>query len=421
MRKIHKAQPAGEAAYMETKGMDEGEAPKIHTLKVADDPEEGFQDSLPPWLKGNDLFALKAQTPGLLICGPNGGEDGAILRQKRKLVIGGSSKMGKTWTLCDLALAVASGGKWLGKFKCEQGAVLYVNLELDGCTAARRMEWIATFREVAVDGKLPPEIHDNLLTWNLRGKCYDLSIMLSAARQRVKEVPGGLKVIILDPIYKTYGGRDENAAGDMASLMLELEQFADECGAAICFAAHFSKGNQAGKDAMDRISGSGVMARDPDAIVTFTQHEEEACFVMESSLREFAPVPATVFEWACPVLNPRDDLDSAKLRQPGKAGVSKAPERADAVRAALVANGGELPSRSALTAAIKSGGTFPDNNAIAAWRKCLKDHPKALAEVGVEVVALDNGKDPIWRLKMADRKPSNDPFCPPSTPPLRPL
>ena len=91
-------------------------------------------------------------------------------------------------------------------------------------------------------------------------------------------------------------------------------------------------------------------------------------------------------------------------------GVTKAPERADAVRAALVANGGELPSRSALTAAIKSGGTFPDNNLISAWRKCLKDHPKALADVGVEVVALDNGKDPIWRLKLADRKPSNDPF-----------
>jgi hypothetical protein len=38
MRKIHKAQPAGEAAYMETKSMDEGEAPKIHTLIVMDYP-----------------------------------------------------------------------------------------------------------------------------------------------------------------------------------------------------------------------------------------------------------------------------------------------------------------------------------------------------------------------------------------------
>jgi len=272
------------------------------------------------------------------------------------------------------------------------------------------MEWIASFREVAEDGKLPEAVSNNLLTWNLRGKCYDLSIMLSAARQRVKDLPGGLKIIILDPIYKTYGGRDENAAGDMASLMLELEQFADECGAAIAFAAHFSKGNQAGKEAMDRISGSGVIARDPDAIVTFTPHEEEDCFVMEASLREFAPLPATVFEWACPVLNPRADLDAAKLRQAGKMAISKAPQRAEAVRAALEANGGTLPSRSALTAAIKAGGTFPDNNTISAWRKCLKDHPKALADEGVEVLPTDNGKDPIWRLKVADRKVSNDPF-----------
>lgn len=412
MRNIHKAQPAGAEAFMDAVrqgGLNAATEPtNVHKLAVADDPPES--DALPPWLKGNELFALKAQTPGLLICGPDGGEDGAILRQRRKLVIGGSSKMGKTWTLLDLALAVASGGYWLGKFKCEQGAVLYVNLELDGCTAGRRMEWIATFREVAVDGKLPPEIHENLLTWNLRGKCYDLSIMLSAARQRVKEMPGGLKVIILDPIYKTYGGRDENAAGDMASLMLELEQFADECGAAICFAAHFSKGNQAGKDAMDRISGSGVMARDPDAIVTFTQHEEEACFVMESSLREFAPVPATVFEWACPVLNPRDDLDSAKLRQPGKAGVSKAPERADAVRAALAANGGSLPRKSAITAAIKAGGKFPTDGMVRAWAASIERMPDALSQAGVEAVETGPNQSPIWRLKTADRKGSNDPF-----------
>ena len=408
MRKIGKAQPAGEAAYMETREMDEGQAPNLHTLKAADDPPES--DGLPPWLKGNDLFALKAQTPGLLICGPDGSEEGAILRQKRKLVIGGGSKMGKTWTLCDLALAVASGGLWLGKFKCERGAVLYVNLELDGSTAARRMEWIASFREVAVDGKLPLEVHENLLTWNLRGKCYDLSIMLSTARQRVKEVPGGLKIIILDPIYKTYGGRDENAAGDMASLMLELEQFADECGAAIAFAAHFSKGNQAGKSAMDRISGSGVIARDPDAIVTFTDHEDEGCFVMEASLREFAPVPATVFEWACPVLNPRDDLDATKLRQAGKAAISKAPERAEAVRLALVDNGGELPRKSALTAAIKRGGKFPTDSLIRAWQTSIERQEKLLAETGIEEVELGRNQMPLWRLKVADRKNSDDPF-----------
>lgn len=402
MRNVHKAQPAGFQAFKETEHMDAaGEPANVHKLEVADDAPDS--DALPPWLKGNELFALKAQTPGLLICGPDGGEDGAILRQRRKLVIGGSSKMGKTWTLLDLALAVASGGYWLGKFKCEQGAVLYVNLELDGSTAARRAEWIATFRGIAEDDRLPAEVHERFLTWNLRGKCYDLTIMLSAARKRLAEVPGGLRLIVLDPIYKTYGGRDENAAGDMAGLMLELEQFADECGAAIAFAAHFSKGNQAGKEAMDRISGSGVMARDPDAIVTFTPHEEENCFVLEASLREFAPIPSTVFEWAAPVLNPRDELDPGKLRQAGKAAISKAPERAEAVRAALVANGGSLPSRSALTAAIKASGRLPDSKEIQKWRENLKNHPQALAEAGVEIVNLTNGKDPVWQIK-------NDPF-----------
>jgi hypothetical protein len=380
----------------------------VHTLVVADDPPES--DGLPPWLNGNELFALKSQTPGLLICGPDGSEKGAILRQKRKLVIGGGSKMGKTWALCDLALAVASGGLWLGKYKCEQGAVLYVNLELDGCTAGRRMEWIASFRGLTEDEQLPQPVSDNLLTWNLRGKCYDLSIMLSSARQRLKDVPEGLKLIILDPIYKTYGGRDENSAGDMASLMLELEQFADDCSAAIAFAAHFSKGNQAAKSAMDRISGSGVIARDPDAIVTFTDHEDEGCFVMEASLREFAPVPAAVFEWACPVLNPRDDLDASKLRQAGKAAISKGPERAEAVRLALVANGGELPRKSALVAAIRSGGKFPTDGLIRAWQTSIDRQENLLAETGIEEVECGKNQMPLWRLKVADINNSNDPF-----------
>mgnify|MGYP003349901308 CR=1 FL=1 len=108
--------------------------------------------------------------------------------------------------------------------------------------------------------------------------------------------------------------------------------------------------------------------------------------------------------------NPRDELDPGKLRQAGKAAISKAPERAEAVRAALAANGGSLPSRSALTAAIKTSGSFPDNAEIGAWRACFKRHGLALAEAGVEVMPTDNGKDPIWRLKRADRKPSNDPF-----------
>ena len=413
MRNIHKAQPAGAEAFMDAVkqgGLNAADEPtNVHKLEVADDAPES--DALPPWVTGNELLAFEEEAPQVLICGPEGSEEGAVLRLGSKLVVGGGSKMGKTWCLVDLALAVASGGKWLGHFQCKQGAVLYVNLELRRHTAGRRVRWIAEKRGLCKGAGLRPEVSAAIHTWNLRGKCYDLVTMLSTARMRLKE-EGAPKfaLIILDPIYKTYGDKDENSAGDMAALMLEIERFADELGAAIAFAAHFSKGNQSGKEAMDRISGSGVMARDPDAIMTFTNHEEEDCYTLEAILREFAPIPPLVLQWEAPVMNPRGDLDPAKLRQPGKMAITKAPERAEAVRAALEAGGGALPSRLALTAAIRAGGVQADNAAIEAWRKCLKNHPKALAEVGVEITKIDNGKDPIWRLKTADRKASNDPF-----------
>ena len=72
---------------------------------------------------------------------------------------------------------------------------------------------------------------------------------------------GGYSLIVFDPIYKGLGDRDENKAGDIASLLNEIESLAVETGAAVAFGHHFSKGNQANKDSIDRIGGSGVFAR----------------------------------------------------------------------------------------------------------------------------------------------------------------
>jgi hypothetical protein len=398
MRKIHKAQPAGEAAYMETREMDEGEAPKIHTLKVADDPEE-LVDGLPEWMDGNDLISCENEAPEILIAGPDGSEEGAILRRGSKLVVGGSSKMGKTWSLIDLGLAVAAGGKWLGHFQCRQGTVLYVNLELRKHTAGKRMRWIGEKRGYCRGTGLRPEVSKAIKTWNLRGQCYDLIAMLSTARMRLKDKDAPkFALIILDPIYKTYGDKDENSAGDMAALMLEIERFADECNAAIAFAAHFSKGNQSGKEAIDRISGSGVMARDPDAIITFTNHEEEDCYTLDAVVREFPPVPATVMQWEAPVMCPRVDLDPAKLRQPGKIVDTFGP-RGEAMRQALQQAGKALPASELI---VRAKAITKDKHGLAAWKQAINRHINRLAEYGIERVK-DSTKEAVFRL-------NNDPF-----------
>src|SRR5205823_3289137 len=119
---------------------------------------------------------------------------------------------------------------------------------------------------------------------------------------------------ILDPIYKGLGHRDENKAGDVASLCNELDKLALRSGAAIAFGSHYSKGNQAAKESIDRIGGSGVFARDPDSILTMTKHEEDEAFTVETTLRNLKPVDSFVVRWEYPLFHRDDELDPKSLR-----------------------------------------------------------------------------------------------------------
>jgi RecA-family ATPase len=56
-----------------------------------------------------------------------------LLKQKRIMVLGAASKIGKTWTLVNLAISIASGQPWLG-CNTTKGKVLYLNFELPSTT-----------------------------------------------------------------------------------------------------------------------------------------------------------------------------------------------------------------------------------------------------------------------------------------------
>ena len=74
----------------------------------------------------------------------------------------------------------------------------------------------------------------------------------------------GFDAIIIDPIYKVITG-DENNASDMGVFSNLFDKICNETGCAAIYCHHHSKGSQGFKRAMDRASGSGVFARDPDA------------------------------------------------------------------------------------------------------------------------------------------------------------
>jgi hypothetical protein len=256
-------------------------------------------DSLPAILDAAEFLAQGLTTPPELVSG--------MIHQGSKIGIGGGSKSFKTWQLLDLAVSVAYGKEWLGR-KTRTGRVLYVNFEIQPRFFQSRLQAVATEKGVAINS-------GQLSVWNLRGKAGDFSILLPKIYDAVKR---DFALIILDPIYKLYGGfTDENNARDIAALLNAIEDLAVSTGAAVAFGAHFSKGNQAAKESIDRISGSGVFARDPDSLLMFTRHEKDDAFTVEAALRNFPPVPPFVVRWQFPLMAPDESLDPSKLKRPG--------------------------------------------------------------------------------------------------------
>jgi hypothetical protein len=258
--------------------------------------EQPSSRSLPPIRSAKELLSNPPPEPPEVV------QD--LLHQGCKMVLGGASKSNKTWTLTDLAISIATGAPWW-EFLTVQRRVLYLNFELPEAFFADRIKLVAAAKHVD-----PPKALD---VWNLRGYAADFEKL----EPEITRMAGKKYTLIcLDPTYKLLGGRDENRAGDIASLLNGFERLAVETGAAIAFGAHFSKGNQAAKDSMDRIGGSGVFARDPDTILTMTRHEQDGAFTVEPILRNHAPISPFVIRWDFPLMKRDDDLDPAKLKQP---------------------------------------------------------------------------------------------------------
>ncbi|MFZ6148105.1 AAA family ATPase [Enterococcus avium] len=243
---------------------------------------EDMNDNLPDPESLADLFEQEIILAPELIQG--------MLRQGHKMLIAGPSKAGKSFALMQLAIAIAEGRNWFG-FGCEQGKVLYVNLELDEKSAKKR--FIDIYNKQAHG-------HDhvnNIDIWNLRGKTSPMDKLAPKLIRRAQKE--NYIAVIIDPIYKVLTG-DENSAHEMANFTNQFDKIATELGCAVIYCHHHSKGSQGGKNSIDRSSGSGVFARDPDAILDlielpvtedrYMQLENEAiCQTFNEAIKTYNP------------------------------------------------------------------------------------------------------------------------------------
>lgn len=252
---------------------------------------EGETDELPEILSLDAFLKDPPKVPEELIKG--------ILRRGHKGILAGPSKAGKSFALMELAIAISEGDKWMDHFECTKGSVLYINLEIDKASTINR------FANIYKAKGMKPKHAKDIDIWNLRGFAVPMDQLVPKLIRRIRDKH--IDAIILDPIYKVITG-DENSASDMGRFCNQFDKICTATGAAMIYCHHHSKGAQGNKKAIDRASGSGVFARDPDAQIDLIELEMTddvrnnvadpgtSAWRMEFSLREFqSPKPLNIW------------------------------------------------------------------------------------------------------------------------------
>lgn len=254
-----------------------------------------------------------------------------VLRCGHKMLISGSSKAGKSFLLMELSIAISEGGNWLG-FDCKKGRVLYVNLEIDRNSCINRFISIYKAQNIIPCKDLGLDI------WNLRGKALPLDKLVPKLLRRMRDRK--YDAVIIDPIYKVITG-DENNASEMAAFCNQFDKICSETGCAVIYCHHHSKGMQGAKRAIDRASGSGVFARDPDAqldmiqlnltdnLKNYVRDGFSTAWRLECSLREFPNFEPRNFWFEYPVhrMDVSGDLKNANAEGSPQANLEKSKRR----------------------------------------------------------------------------------------------
>lgn len=261
---------------------------------------EASTDDLPDFQNISDVWGHRPQLAPELIPG--------ILRKGRKLMIVGASKTGKSMLLSELAIAIAEGTPWLGRL-CAKGRVLYVNLEIPEDTFWNRI--------IDIYEALGLTAGSNLTVWNLRGYATQMDKLTPKLIRRARKI--NPEVVIIDPIYKVLTG-DENSAEQMARFCNEFDKLCTQLGASTIYCHHHSKGAQGGKNSMDRASGSGVFARDADALLDMTQLNLTEAVITQEKNKAVCKYLLSLLQQAVPIdwqelVSQDDALSRARIEE----------------------------------------------------------------------------------------------------------
>ncbi|WP_010261115.1 AAA family ATPase [Treponema primitia] len=178
-----------------------------------------------------------------------------LIRQGLTILVG-AQKLGKSWLVLCMGLAVSSGGFVLGKIKVEKMKVLYVTLE-----------------------DTPQDLQERLLSLGATGNedfLYETKMTGSTElRAYIKKNPG-IKMIIIDTFGKFLSIQDGNDYNEVVRTASSLKAIADEFSICVIAIHHTKKGGGDSSDWTEMVLGSQGLSATADQTMLLKRKRGES-------------------------------------------------------------------------------------------------------------------------------------------------
>jgi hypothetical protein len=209
-------------------------------------------------LMANELPPLQWVVPGIL---PEG-----------VTILSGKPKLGKSWLVLGLCIAVASGGRALGHIPVEKGRVLYLALE-DG---PRRLQ--RRCRKILA-GQLPLDDIDFALAWPRLDTGG-----LDEIERWIQQNPNG-RLIVVDTLWRVRPmQRGSNQYSEDYQALAGLQTLAQHHSVAILLVHHTRKGES--DDPLEDVSGTNGLTGVVDGNLVLQRRRQENSAILHVSQRE---------------------------------------------------------------------------------------------------------------------------------------
>ena len=169
-------------------------------------------------------------------------------------LLAGRPKLGKSWLALQLAMAMASGGMFLGH-RVPQGRALYIALE----DSERRLN---ARRRIMPQGEQTPAGLSYAFSWPALNEPEGLALLRDTIMAQ------GLRLVVVDTLARVIRGRlDWDDIGQVTAVMADLQALASDLNVCLLLVDHHRKGNGLNADLVDDVMGSTGKSAVADTIM----------------------------------------------------------------------------------------------------------------------------------------------------------